>query len=138
MPETAITVGAEIPPLERTISLTDMVRYAAATWDFHRYHYDEAFARAMGMPAPFIDGQMYGAIIAAQISAWAGPESFIRRMSLRYASMAYAGERIRSTGMVTAVEERDGALLATCELNIHGVDERLICGPATVVVEIPQ
>jgi len=136
MPQMTITIGTEIPPLERTITLTDMVRYAAATWDFHRYHYDEAFARAMGMPAPFIDGQMCGALIAAQIGAWAGPESFIRRMSLRYASMAFAGERLRSTGTVTALEERNGALLVTCELNIRGADERLICGPATVVVEI--
>ena len=39
----AISVGDPIPPLERTIGLTDMVAYAGATWDWHKLHYDQAY-----------------------------------------------------------------------------------------------
>ena len=35
-----VTVGEALPPLEFDVTLTSLVMYAGATWDFHRYHYD--------------------------------------------------------------------------------------------------
>lgn len=62
-----VTVGETLPPLEITITLTSLVMYAGATWDFHRYHYDPAFVTALGLPAPLMDGQMVGALLARQL-----------------------------------------------------------------------
>ena len=46
-----VAVGETLPPLEIDITLTSLVMYAAATWDFHRYHYDSEFVTKLGMPA---------------------------------------------------------------------------------------
>lgn len=50
-----VRLGAELPELRKPITLVQMIAYAAATWDFHRYHYDPDFARAMGLPEPIAD-----------------------------------------------------------------------------------
>ena len=38
----------------RTISLTDMVRYAGATWDWHQLHYDADFLESIGLDLSLI------------------------------------------------------------------------------------
>ena len=53
--------------------LADMVAYAGSTWDWHRLHYDSAWLDAKGIPAPVVDGQMFGALIAQQLQDWFGP-----------------------------------------------------------------
>ena len=74
----------KVPPLEMEITLQAMVEYAAATWDFHRYHYDAEYVRALGFLAPFMDGQMLGGLVARQLMGWAGLEGFLRKLSIRY------------------------------------------------------
>lgn len=63
-----VRLGVELPGLRKPITLVQMVAYIAATWDFHRYHYDPDFARAMGLPEPIADGQMFGAFLATRDS----------------------------------------------------------------------
>ncbi|MDG2114695.1 MAG: MaoC/PaaZ C-terminal domain-containing protein, partial [Actinomycetota bacterium] len=61
-------VGDRLPDLVRTITLTDMVAYGASTWDYHRLHYDHDFATRAGMERPVVDGQMFGALFAEQLT----------------------------------------------------------------------
>ena len=95
-----VAVGEALPPLSFDVSLTALVMYAGATWDFHRYHYDQGYVAAAGMSAPIMDGQMAGALMARQLMAWAGPDAFVRRLSFRLRNMVFAGERITLTGRV--------------------------------------
>ncbi|HJV11958.1 MAG TPA: MaoC/PaaZ C-terminal domain-containing protein [Burkholderiales bacterium] len=97
--------GDTLPPLEKTFTPVDLFAYGAATWDWHRMHYDVEFARSKGLAAPVIDGQMYGALFARVAMGWAGPRAFITRLSLRMKSMAYAGDTLRAVGTVTSVED---------------------------------
>ena len=96
--------GDQLPPLEKTFTPVDLFAYGAATWDWHRMHYDAELARSKGFRAPVIDGQMYGALFARVAMGWAGPRAFITRLSLRMKSMAYAGDTLRAVGTVTSVE----------------------------------
>jgi acyl dehydratase len=96
--------GDTLPPLEKTFTPVDLFAYGAATWDWHRMHYDAELARSKGLAAPVIDGQMYGALFARVAMGWAGPRAFITRLSLRMKSMAYAGDTLRAVGTVTSVE----------------------------------
>ena len=68
-----VAVGETLPPLEidhHAHARSSCMR--AATWDFHRYHYDSEFVATLGMPAPFMDGQMIGALLARQLMQWGG------------------------------------------------------------------
>jgi acyl dehydratase len=96
--------GDPLPPLEKTFSPVDLFAYGAATWDWHRMHYDAELARSKGFAAPVIDGQMYGALFARVAMRWAGPRAFVTNMSLKMKSMAFAGDTLRAEGSVSAVE----------------------------------
>lgn len=97
--------GDPLPSFEKTFTPVDLFAYGAATWDWHRMHYDAELARSKGFAAPVIDGQMYGAIFARVAMRWAGPRAFITKMSLRMKSMAFAGDTLRAEGSVSSVNE---------------------------------
>jgi acyl dehydratase len=109
-------VGDALPPLEKTFTTVDLFAYGAATWDWHRMHYDAEYARAKGFPGPVIDGQMYGAVFASVAMKWAGPRAFMRKMSLKMKSMAFAGDTLRAEGTVTEVSG-DGVVIQQRLLN---------------------
>jgi acyl dehydratase len=98
------TVGAVLPPLSRTITLVDMVAYAGATWDFYRLHYDLDFVAAAGVPAPVVDGQVFGALFAELVQDAFGPECFVRELSFTFRNLMFAGETVRCEGTVAAVD----------------------------------
>jgi acyl dehydratase len=100
--------GDAFPPLVRTITITDMVAYAGATWDWHRLHYDTEFCAERGMERPVVDGQMLGALMAEQVLDHLGPRGFLTNLGFRFRSMVFAGDTVRVEGEVTAVE--DGAI----------------------------
>jgi acyl dehydratase len=87
--------GAEaLPDLVRTPTLTDLVAYGAATWDWHRLHYDTAYATAAGLGGPIVDGQLWGALMALHVLDWAGPTARLERLALRYRGVVTAGETV--------------------------------------------
>ena len=102
--------GDKLQPLEKTFTSVDLMAYGAATWDWHRMHYDAELARSRGLQAPIIDGQMYGAVFARTALAWAGPRGFITRLSLKMRSMAFAGDTLVATGTVSEVSGRTAIL----------------------------
>ncbi|GII86125.1 hypothetical protein Ssi03_41150 [Sphaerisporangium siamense] len=102
--EPLIEVGAEVAPLERAIGLRDMIAYAGATWDWHRLHYDYEYLQAKRLPAPVVDGQIFGALLAEQLQDWLGPRAFVRRLHFRFKNLVFAGDTVRCTGRVVAVE----------------------------------
>lgn len=131
----AITIGDAIPAQARTFTTVDLVSYGAATWDWHRLHYDIEYARAMKLPNVIVDGQAYGAVFAKAVLDWAGPRAFVRKMSLKFRSMAFAGDALQVTGEVSAVDVGDDALVT--------VAQRIKCGDrliaeATTTLRLPD
>jgi acyl dehydratase len=125
---TAVRAGERLPALERTFSLVDLVAYGAATWDWNRMHYDVEHARSMKLPNPVIDGQAFGALLARAALDWAGPRAFIKRLSFKMKSMAFAGDTLRAEGEVTAV--RDGVAVLAQRLTSAG---RLVAEATTEI-----
>lgn len=124
----SIVVGGRVPPLERTIDRVAMVAYAGATWDWHRMHHDDTYAAEHGLPGPVVDGQVFGALLAEQLQDWIGPSARVTTLHLRFRSLVFAGERVRCTGRVTAVE---GELVAVeQEVVVVGPDARVAVAPA--------
>lgn len=133
-----VRVGQKIPPLRFDLTTPSMMAYGAATWDFHRYHYDGDFVRSLGQPAPFIDAQMLGALLARQLMDWAGPDAFLRRLSFHRNAMAYPGDRLICQGSVTGVRVEKGFHLVDCSLSIVTGDGREIVIGATAAIDLPS
>ena len=132
----ALKVGQELSAQERTFTTVDLVAYGAATWDWHRLHYDVDYARSVKLPNVIIDGQEYGAVFAKAIIDWAGPQAFIRKLSLKYKSMAFAGDHLIAVGEVTGIRVHG-------EFDIVSVAQRITNGErvvaeATAEVRLPH
>ena len=133
-----IEAGDELPALEKTFHPARMMAYGAATWDFIRLHYDVEYVREQGFKAPFVDGQMVGAILAQQVQDWAGPDALLRRLSFRNRSMLFAGDRITCHGTVTRKLVEDGEALVECELWVENANGDRVVEPASAVVRVPH
>jgi len=120
-----------LPEHAHTFTEVDLVAYGAATWDWHRLHYDKAHAQSKQLPGVLIDGQAFGAIFSREAMRWAGPTAFIQRMGLKMKSMAFAGDRLVARGHVTAIDERAG-------LWVVQIDQQLMCGERVVAQAISE
>ena len=131
-----ITPGETLPPLERQFTVVDLVAYGAATWDWHRLHYDLEYARSMKLPGVVVDGQAFGALLARAALDWAGPRAFLTRLAFRMKSMAFAGDTLRTEGEVTAVRAgTSGPIVALAQrLTSAG---RLVA-EATTEIRLPE
>ena len=116
-----IKPGTTLPVEEKFFTAADLVMYGAATWDWHRLHYDTTFTNAMNLPAPVIDGQIYGALFAKQAVGWLGPRAFVQRMGFRMRSMAFADDTLRTEGEVSEVRSEESA-------DVIVLQQRLTCG----------
>ena len=121
---------------EIKLDLTSLIMYAAATWDFHRYHYDGAVAASLGFPAPFMDGQMIGALLARQLMAWGGADAFVRKLSFRLREMVFADDTIVITGSVKGKLIDKGRPCAVCALSVTKADGTVVVRDASASVEL--
>ncbi len=115
---------------------TSIMAYGAATWDWHRMHYDGEFARAEGLPGVVLDGQAYGAYLAMAVIAWLGPGAFIAKLSFRMRSMVRPGDTLRCVGEVTEVAPGDGADIVTLSQRLLVGDR--VAAEATTEVRVPR
>lgn len=130
-----IVVGERLPVLQIEVTLTSLIMYAAATWDFHRYHYDKQYVNERGFPAPFVDGQMLGALIARQLMQWGGHDAFLRRLRYRLSAMVFVADEIVLSGEVVRVEVDSGHGLAICRVDIVKSDGTNVVSAAEGTVD---
>lgn len=126
-----LEVGDKLPLLEKRFTTVDLVAYGAATWDWHRLHYDIEYARGRKLPGVIVDGQAFGALLARAALDWAGPRAFISKMSLRMKSMAFAGDTLRAEGTVSEVKEN--AVVLTQRL----MNQDRVAAEATTEIRLP-
>ncbi|MFI0419211.1 MaoC/PaaZ C-terminal domain-containing protein [Spongiactinospora sp. 9N601] len=84
-----------VPVIEVTPSSREVVRYAAATGDFYEVHYDDAFARARGLPGTITHGLLKLAYLARAAVQWGGRGTFVRELSASYRGMDRVGAPFR-------------------------------------------
>lgn len=131
-----IKPGEALPPLERRFTAVDLVAYGAATWDWHRLHYDLEYARSLNLPGVVIDGQAFGAVLARAALDWAGPRAFVTKLSFRMKSMAFAGDTLRAEGEVTAVRAFAGGHLVELAQRLTSAGRRV--AEATTEIRLPD
>jgi acyl dehydratase len=130
------SAGQELESFERTITLIDMVAYAGATWDWYGLHYDPAFVARAQVPAPVVDGQVFGALFVELLQDDLGPYSFVRELAMTYRNLMFAGETVRVTGTVEEVDQAGlrATVTATVLASPHGEERVAAQGTATVLL----
>jgi acyl dehydratase len=94
-------------------------------------HYDPGVAARAKLPAPLVDGQMLGALLAEHALDAFGGRGRVVRMSFRFRSPVVAGETVRCVG---TVERRDGDRVTLAQQVLVG--DRVAVAPATTELEL--
>ncbi len=114
-----VKVGEKLPSLIKHCTLTSMIAYAGATWDWHKVHYDPEFLASLEIVRPIVDGQVFGAYVVQALQDWLGGDAFISELEFRFSQMVFAGESVRVDGEVTQVTPQ----FIKLDLHIDVIDE---------------
>ncbi|NCT89721.1 MaoC family dehydratase [Cellulomonas sp. APG4] len=80
----ALEVGAEVA--SRTVQVTrqDLVRYAGASGDLNPIHWNERFAREVGLPGVIAHGMLTMGLAVDVVTAWAGDPGAVVDYGVRF------------------------------------------------------
>jgi acyl dehydratase len=107
-----VSVGDEIPELERIVTRADVRAYADASGDQNPLHQSDEVARAAGFPGIVAHGMFTMGHLATCLVTWAGDTSALARMRVHFRAPVFMDETVVAGGRVTAVDaERRTATL---------------------------
>ena len=122
-------VGDTLPELIKNPTTRQLVQYAGAQGDFYEIHYDQDFARSVGLPGVILHGLLKAAWLGQLVTDWLGDKGTLKTFEVSYRGTDVPGRPYKCQGRVTKV---DGAMT---ELEIWGEDadgNKTTLGTATV------
>ena len=117
-----VNVGDEAPPLEHTLTRTDLVMYAGASGDFNPMHHDDPKAQAAGMPSVFGHGMFSAGLLATALTNYVGIGN-LRSYKMRFAKQTWPDDVLTTRVTVTERRKDDGESLVDLDcalVNQHG------------------
>ena len=99
------------------VDLLDVVRYAGASGDFNRVHYDPTLARQAGYPDAFAQGMLTAGLLGVAVAELMGVTS-LRSFGVRFVSPLWLGDR--PTATMTIVEREESRTRVELELAVDG------------------
>lgn len=133
-----VEVGQVLPSRIIHVNRERLVQYTGASLDRNRIHWDEAFARSVGLPDVIAHGMFTMGTAINVVSDWAGDTGRVVEYGARFTKPVVvpyaAGADVEATGVVTAVDTE--ARRATVELRVTcGTDKVLGRARAVVVLD---
>ena len=130
-----VEAGQEIPAVEYQVRRVDLVRYAGASGDFNPIHWNERFAKAVGLPDVIAHGMFTMAQGGRFVTDWAGDPGAVVEYGVRFSSMVVVpdddnGAVIRISGIVEEKRE-DKRVVVT--LTARSGDSRVLSKARAVV-----
>ncbi|TFE48987.1 dehydratase [Streptomyces sp. ICN441] len=79
-----VEVGTELPMRTFPVTRATLVRYAGASGDFNPIHWNEKFAREVGLPDVIAHGMFTMAEAARVVTDWAGDPGAVVEYGVRF------------------------------------------------------
>jgi acyl dehydratase len=106
---TALTVGATMPPLSQTVEQLDLIRYAGASGDFNRLHWDTEYAAtASPTKGVIVHGMLNLAILLRAVGDWVGGDDRLVSTSVSLRAPCPVGSTVTFRAEVLEVDEAAG------------------------------
>jgi acyl dehydratase len=124
-----VRVGQELPELVKHPTTRQLVQYAGAQGDFYEIHYDQAYAKSVGLPGVILHGLLKAAFLGQLVTDWLGDDGTLEAFEVSYRGIDQPGRPYRCRGTVTRVDGKQA------ELELWGEDEsgkKTTVGTATV------
>ena len=112
-------VGDLLPPLRHTATAFQLFRYSAVTWNPHRIHFDETYAREEGHAGLALHSHLRAALALRCVTEGLGPGWQVNKVTYRLRKPVYAPAELAYTARVAAAE-RDSLTLELIEENPFG------------------
>ncbi len=110
------------------ITTTQLVKYAGASGDFNRIHFDEPFARAQGLKAVLAHGMLTMAIVGRCLEQAVGESAYVEEFSSQFLAPVWVGDVVEATARLAERGEGEGVL----ELSAAVEDRMVLRGRARV------
>jgi acyl dehydratase len=135
---TSVQVGDEIPARDFPIRRADLVRYAGASGDFNPIHWNERFAKSVGLPDVIAHGMFTMATAVRVVTDWAEDAGAVVEYGVRFTRPVVVpdpdGATLSVSGRVRAVRE-DGLIDVDLTATVDG---QTVLAKARVVVRPPR
>jgi acyl dehydratase len=132
-----VEVGESLPAKTVHIERATLVQYAGASLDRNPIHWDERFARSVGLPDVIAHGMFTMGSAVTAVTEWAGDAGRVVEYSVRFTKPVVVpyegGADVVVDGVVKAVDE--DAHTATVELSARCGDDKVL-GRALAVVRL--
>lgn len=128
-------VGDRVPEVELATSRSFIVATALATRDFEPVHHDPEAAQAGGLRDVFLNILTSTGLCVKLVADWGGPDAIVTRSSIRLGVPHVAGDVLKLSGEVTAVEEEDDDLIV--DVAVTGRNATGNHATGTVTVNLP-
>jgi acyl dehydratase len=115
------------------ITTQQLVRYAGASGDYNRIHYDQTFAVEAGLGGVIAHGMLTMALMGRAATDWAGPRGRVARIAARFSAPVRPGDVVRVVGRVVATGRVDDTGRVECRLEAD-VDGRAVAAGDAVVL----
>ena len=111
-----VEVGQEIPARTFPVQRIDLVRYAGASGDFNPIHWNDTFARSVGLPDVIAHGMFTMAQGGRFVTDWAGDPGAVLDYSVRFSSMVVVpndgGAEIEVSGVIQEKLDDNAVVIA--------------------------
>jgi acyl dehydratase len=74
----------DLPTKTFRVTRADLVRYAGASGDFNPIHWNERFARSVGLPDVIAHGMFTMALVGRAVTEWAGAPDAVVDYNVRF------------------------------------------------------
>jgi acyl dehydratase len=121
-------VGHEFELVKNPTTRT-LVQYAGASGDFYEIHYDQDYARSIGLPGVILHGLLQAGFLGQLVTDFGGNDARLKTFEVSYRGMAQPGQPFKCKGVVKASDGNE------VQLEIWGEDadgKKTVVGSATL------
>jgi hydroxyacyl-ACP dehydratase HTD2-like protein with hotdog domain len=130
--------GMALPQLVKRPTTMSVFMYAAANWVYHRVHYDQDYARSVGLRHVVVHGTLQASYLVQMITDWLGENGTLKKLSFRHHLPAYPGDVLTCSGIIKDKRTEDGQRCLVLDLTIVNQDnEKTTSATATVYWQQP-
>jgi hydroxyacyl-ACP dehydratase HTD2-like protein with hotdog domain len=115
-----VAVGDQLTLVRGPLTPVHLMRWSAAIENWHRIHYDQAFAvEHDGLPGLLIQGSWKQQFLVQAVREWLGPTGWLAKISFQFRAMNVVGETLTAWGRVAATTPAGGFGIVAYEIGIR-------------------
>jgi len=129
-------VGMSLPELVKTPTTSMLFRFSAVTWNTHRIHYDQAYARHENHPDVLVQATMHGAFMLEMLNKAIRGCGSVKSFEYMNRARAVPGDTLTCQAVVVTIDAQTREVMCdVTEINQHGQ----VCakGTATLALHNP-